>query len=482
MSIINKYPEYEATIGIEVHTQLNTESKIFCSCPNKFGSKPNTNICNICTGQPGTLPSLNKKVVDLAILTGLATNCQINQVSCFSRKHYVYPDTPKNYQITQGDKPICKNGYLEIELKNEKTKKIRIQRIHIEEDAGKTIHTNPGETLVDLNRSGTPLLEIVTYPDLSSAQEAKSYLMLLRSILQYINVSNANMEEGSFRADVNISVKKKIDKKLGTRVELKNINSFKFIVQAIEYEIENQIKKLQSGKKIIQQTKQWDTKKHLTIAMRNKEESQDYEYFNDPDMPLLVVNDKWIENIKKEIPELPSEKSKRLQNTYKIGKYESQILVEDIELANFFEKSAKLSALPQQTANWILRNVLAFLKENKLKLSNSKFTPENFAILIKKINDKTINSKVAQEVFDQMAKTGKNPTEVIKEKGLEQINSIKDLKKIVLQVIEQFPEQKEKYLGGKENLFMFFVGQTMKKTKGRGNPKIIQDLCKKLLH
>ena len=481
MSSINKYPEYEATIGIEVHTQLRTKSKAFCSCKNNFGDLPNTNICNVCTGQPGSLPALNKKVVDFAIMIGLATNCSIAKMSRFSRKHYTYPDTPKNYQITQGDEPICQNGYLIINSEQESSKKIGIERIHIEEDAGKIIESSGNESLIDLNRSGIPLLEIVSRPDMSSSKEAKAYLTLLRSTLQYLGVSNADMEKGSFRADVNISVKKKTAKELGTRIELKNINSFKYITQAIEYEIENQIKKIENGGTISQVTKRWDPKKHVTITTRKKEDAQDYEYFDDPNMSLLVIDDQWKEKIKKTIPELPNEKFKRLKEEYDIGSYEAEILTENVSLSDFFEKTATLSKLPQQTANWILRNLLGFLKLEKIKLSDSKFTPKNFSELIKKIDDKTINSKIAQEVFEEMAQTGKSPIDIIKEKGLEQIDSYEELKKIVEQVINESPEQKKKYLNGNKKLFMFFVGQSMKKTKGRGNPVIIQNICKELL-
>lgn len=481
-NILEKFPEYEATIGIEVHTQLKTKSKIYCSCPNKFGAKQNTNICPICTGQPGTLPVLNKKAVDFAIMLGLAANCKIQQQSDFARKHYIYPDTPKNYQITQGEFPICLEGFIPIELSNNgSTKKINLERIHIEEDAGKMIHGKNNESLVDLNRSGTPLLEIVSKPEIKNSFEAKAYLMRLQTILRYLGISNANMEEGSFRADVNVSIKKKTDKNLGTKVEVKNINSFKFVGQAIEFEIERQINKILKNEKISQETRTWNTKKHETVFMRSKEEAQDYRYFTDPNMPVIEVDQNWIDDIRKQIPELPHEKLARLQKDYKLTFDEAAILIEDIELTKFFEETVNIINLPKQICNWLLRNVLGYLKAEKTTLKQSKITPQNFAQLIQEIDKGTINTKVAQEVFEALAKSGKNPIDIIKEKGLEQVNDKKELEKIVLKIINDNTDQKTKYLAGNERLIKFFVGQAMKETKGKGNPVIIQKLYEKHL-
>jgi len=472
---------YEATIGIEVHTQLKTKSKAYCSCSNEFGAKPNSNICPTCAGYPGTLPVMNKKVVDFAIMAGVATNCKISPASDFARKHYLYPDTPKNYQITQGQNPICFDGFIYIELPDGSQKKIRIERIHMEEDAGKMLHDKEGQTIIDLNRCGAPLLEIVSKPDIRSSQEAKVYLMRLRTILRYLDISDANMEEGSFRADANISVKKSTDTEYGTKVEVKNINSFKFVGQAIDYEIKRQIELLEKNELVTQETRLWDTKNKQTVFMRSKEEAQDYRYFTEPDMPVIKVDEEWIKTIKEQIPELPYEKLNRFKKDYKINHEEAEILVEDLTLANFFEQTAKIVNLPKQICNWILRNLLAYLKENKISLEESKFTPQNFAQLIQEIDKGTINTKVAQDIFLDIAQTGKNPLDIIKEKGLEQISSEEELEKIVLEILKNNPEEKAKYLAGNERMLKFFVGQAMKATSGKGNPVVIQKLYEKHL-
>lgn len=480
-TILDKYSDFQACIGIEVHVQLKTNSKIFCSCHNRFGDKPNKNICPICAGYPGTLPVLNRKVVDFAIMAGIATNCDVKKVSKFARKHYMYPDLPKNFQITQGSFPICSKGHVKIQLEDGSEKEIGLTRIHIEEDAGKAIHANDKESFVDLNRAGTPLLEIVSEPDISDSVQAREYLKNLRNIVRYLGISDADMEKGSFRGDINISVKKKSDSKLGTKVELKNINSFKFIVQAIEYEIERQIELVKSGERVKQETRLWDTKNQVSVFMRSKEEAMDYRYLREPDLPLIVVGQKWLEDIKKQIPELPYDKFKRFQEDYKLSSYESEILINDIDLANFFESVVKNCNEPKIACNWMLRNLLAHLKDNKLNLNDSKVTAENFAELVCAIADDVINSKVAQDVFDEMAKTGNSPKNIIKEKGLEQVGSSEELEKIVLEIIKNNPDQVKAYLGGKDRLFGFFVGLAMKETKGKGNPKIIQDLFKKNL-
>jgi len=397
-SVLSKFPEYESTIGIEVHVQLKTKSKIFCSCKNQFGDEPNKNVCQICTGHPGVLPVLNKKVVDFAIMAGLATNCEIAQTCKFARKHYMYPDLPKNYQITQADLPICSNGSVPIEQPDGSIKKVGLTRIHIEEDAGKNIHATPDESYVDLNRTGSPLLEVVSEPDICSSYEAKAYLIRLKNIVQYLGISDADMDKGSFRGDVNISVKKKNVKELGTRVELKNINSFKFITQAIEYEIERQINLIESGETVKQETRLWDTKNHKSVFMRSKEEAEDYRYLIEPDLPLIVVDDEWKENIKKQLPELPHQKLARLQKEYGLSLYESEILINDVALANYFEITAKKSNLPKQVSNWMLRNLLGYLKENKINLQEFKITPENFSNFVTEIDKGTINTATAQDV------------------------------------------------------------------------------------
>jgi len=480
-SVLAQYPDYEVNIGIEVHVQLTTKSKIFCTCANVALSEPNSNICQICTGQPGVLPVLNKQVINYAIKAGLATHSQIAPISEFSRKHYFYPDLPKNYQITQQDFPICSNGHVQIRLENGEFKNIRLTRIHIEEDAGKNTHASASnESFVDLNRAGTPLLEIVTYPDISSSYEAREYLKALRLIVQYLDICSGNMEEGAFRADTNISVRKKNTDKLGTKCELKNINSFKFISDAIEYEIERQINLLESGEKVKQETRLWDTKERKTILMRSKEEAADYRYFKDPDLPKIRVEDLMIVQVKQIMPELPLEKFNRLIKENNLTPYEADILVLDRDLSNYFESAAKLTQ-SKQLINWILRDLMGLLKEQNSVLSQSKITPEKLAQLVDLLDKNIINNRAAQEVFAIMAQTGQDAQAIVKEKGLEQIGSPEELENIVLEIIKSNPNQVAQYKAGSEKMFGFFVGQAMQKTKGKGNPQILTDLLKKHL-
>lgn len=479
--ILAQYPDYEVNIGIEVHVQLTTKSKIFCTCANIALSEPNSNICQICTGQPGVLPVLNKQVINYAIKAGLATNSQIAPISEFSRKHYFYPDLPKNYQITQQDFPICSNGFVQIRLENGETKNIRLTRIHIEEDAGKNIHASASnESFVDLNRAGTPLLEIVTFPDISSSYEAREYLKALRLIVQYLDICSGNMEEGAFRADTNISVRKKNSEKLGTKCELKNINSFKFISDAIEYEIDRQINLLESGGKVKQETRLWDTKERKTTLMRSKEEAADYRYFKDPDLPKIRVDELMIDQIKQVMPELPIHKFNRLVTQNNLTPYEADILVLDRDLANYFETAAKLTK-SKQLINWILRDLMGLLKEQNSELSQSKITPEKLAQLVDLLDKNIINNRAAQEVFAIMAQTGQDAQVIVKEKGLEQIGNTEELENIVLEIIKANPNQVAQYKAGSEKMFGFFVGQAMQKTKGKGNPQILTELLKKHL-
>ncbi len=480
-SVLDHYPDYELTIGIEVHVQLNTKTKIFCACANSVGNKENANICNVCAGHPGVLPVLNKQVLNYAILAGLATNCTIAPRSEFARKHYFYPDLPKGYQITQNEYPICLDGYIPIKLEDGSTKNIRLIRIHMEEDAGKNIHSNFGDSsFVDLNRAGTPLLEIVSHPDISSTYEAKMYLKTLRAIVQYLGICSGNMEEGAFRADTNISVKKRTATQLGTRCELKNINSFKFIGDAIEYEIQRQIEQLESGHKIIQETRLWDSKNKKTISMRSKEEAADYRYFQDPDLPLIDIDEAWIARIKATMPELPQEKMERLCKENGLSPYEAEILLDDVELSHYFERAYKLNA-SKQIINWILRNVIGYTSEHKIALTDFKVTPEKLAQIIELLENGTINNHAALAVFEEVAQTGENPQDVVKEKGLEQIGSVDELEKIVKTIIDANPQVVADYKSGKPKLFGFFVGQAMKDTQGKGDPKVIQDLLKKHL-
>ncbi len=472
--------DYEVVIGIEVHVQLKTHSKIFCSCANQFGNLANVNICPICTGQPGSLPVLNRKVVDSAIMAGIATNCKIARVSEFSRKHYTYPDLPKNYQITQGDRPICTDGYVPIEREDGSMKKIRLFRIHVEEDAGKNLHMTTGESFVDLNRAGTPLIEIVTQPDISSSFEARAYLQRLRSIMYYLGISDVNMEEGSFRGDINISVRKK-GEPLGTKIELKNLNSFKFITSAIDYEVARQIEVLEEGGKLHQETRLWDTKKQETAVMRSKENAFDYRYIPDPDLPLLVIDEGWVERIKTRLPELPHFKFNRFQNEYGLSSYEASNLVESPELAKYFEAVVADCKLPKLASNWILRDVLGFLNLKKLDLDEVIVTPPMLAELIVEIDKGVINSKIGQEVFLEMAASGTYPSIIIQEKDLRQIGGIEELQDVVAQVIAAHPSVVADYQAGNQKVFPFLVGQAMKATKGKGNPIVIQELMRNAL-
>lgn len=479
-SVLEKFPSYEAVIGIEVHVQLTTKTKIFCSCPNQISKEPNSNICQICAGYPGVLPVLNQAVLDYAIMAGLATNCAIASTSQFDRKHYFYPDLPKGYQITQQAYPICTNGFVPIRLANGQGKQIRLIRIHIEEDAGKNVHTDSGESFVDLNRAGTPLLEIVSHPDIASAEEAKTYLKTLRAIVQYLGICSGNMEEGAFRADTNVSVRKKGASKFGTRVELKNINSFKFIGDAAEHEIERQIMLLENGGTVKQETRLWDTKNRVTIAMRSKEEMADYRYFQEADLPLVHIDKSWIERIRGSMPELPERKFERLCKEKGLSPYEAEIIIEDKALATYFEQATRHSS-SKNIINWILRDLMNYVKEAKVDIGACKVTPEKLAQLVALVDSGSINNQAAKQVFNEIAKSGKSPQDIVKELGLEQIGSTDVLEELVKKVIAENPAAVQEYKAGKEKLFSFFVGQAMAKAQGKGNPQVIQELVKKYL-
>lgn len=479
-SILHKYPNYEVVIGIEVHVQLNTKSKIFCTCSNAKEDQPNVNICQVCTGQPGSLPMLNKEVINAAIKAGIATNCAIAHECSFARKHYFYPDLPKDYQITQSDRPICKDGFVTIKLEDGKEKNIKLIRIQIEEDAGKNIHSNfSNESFVDLNRTGTPLLEIITHPDISSSYEAREYLKTLRLIVLYLDICSGNMEEGAFRADTNISVRKKGETKLGTKCELKNINSFKFIGDAIEYEIERQIKLVESGQKVLQETRLWDTKERKTITMRSKEEAADYRYFNDPDLPYIEISSDKVDEIKKIMPQLPHEKYKTL-TTAGLSDYEAEILINDLELVNYYEQASQLTK-SKNLINWILRDLMQVVKDRKIALKELKIQPKQIAELMELLDYGVINNRAAQEVFIEVSNTGRDPKVIVQEKGLQQIGDVAELENIIKEIVNSNPAQVEQYKSGKDKMFGFFVGQAMQKTKGKGNPQLINELLKKYL-
>lgn len=482
VSALERYPDYRMDIGIEVHVQLNTKSKIFCSCSNAQTTTANENICPVCSGYPGVLPVLNKQVVEFATMAGLALSCEVQSISEFDRKHYFYPDLPKNYQITQNDRPICRNGHVMIRLADGSTKKIRINRIHIEEDAGKNMHSDmTNESYVDLNRTGTPLLEIVTEPDIENAEEAKAYLKTLRAIMQYLGVSTCNMEEGSFRADTNISVRKKDSDTLGTRCELKNINSFKFIGDAIEYEAERHIETVERGEKIIQETRLWDSKNRKSLSMRSKENLADYRYFTDPDLSLVEVSAEMLERVQKSLPELPFAKFERYKKEFGLSDYEAEIITSEIDLSRYFEEL--MERHPGKTSvNWLLRDVLGCIKDRKQTISECLVTPAKLAEIVKMLEDGVINNKAAREIFDIVAENGGEPGAIVEEKGLKQIGSSDELEAIAKQVVADNQNLVEQYKAGKQNLFGFFVGACMKATKGKGNPKMFQEILKKLLN
>jgi aspartyl-tRNA(Asn)/glutamyl-tRNA(Gln) amidotransferase subunit B len=480
-TVLDRYTDHKMDIGIEVHVQLNTKSKIFCGCSNAQEQTPNKNICPICAGYPGVLPVLNKQVVEFAILAGLGTNCEISRISEFDRKHYFYPDLPKNYQITQNDHPICRNGYVMIRLEDGSTKKIRINRIHIEEDAGKNTHSDfTGESFVDLNRTGTPLLEVVTEPDIESAEEARAYLKALRTIMQYVAVSTCNMEEGSFRADTNLSVRKKDAQELGTRCELKNINSFKFIGDAIEYEAERQILAVMQGETIIQQTRLWDSKNRKSMVMRSKGGMADYRFFTDPDLALIEVEEEFLQSIKACFPEMPFEKYDRYKKEFGLSDYEADIITTDLALTKYFEELMGCHN-SKSSVNWLLRDILGSVKDLKNSIETCKVTPVKLAEIVKSIEDGVINNKAAKEIFEIIAVDGGDVANIIEVRGLKQVGTADELDAIVKNVIAQHPDLVAEYRSGKQNLFGFFVGTCMKTMGGNGDPKQLQALLKKYL-
>ena len=471
--------EYEAVIGLEVHIQLLTKTKIFCGCSTDFGAPPNTHVCPVCMGMPGVLPVLNKKVVEYAIKLGLALNCRINKFSRFARKNYFYPDLPKGYQISQYELPILEGGAVEIFI-NGGYKKIALERIHMEEDAGKTVH-KPDGSYVDFNRAGVPLLEIVSKPVMHTPEEAGEYLKSLRRIVRYLGICDGNMEEGSLRCDANVSVRIKGEDKLGTKTELKNMNSFKHVEKALEYEIERQIDVLKEGGKVIQQTRLWDEKSGITKPMRSKEESFEYRYFPDPDLVPLIIDDKWIDDVRKTLPELPKEKLERFIEEYGIKPEDARVLVEERELAEYFERAAKKSKEPQSVANWILSELLGYLNRDGKEIKDTLIKPEQIGKLVELVEKGIISGKIAKTVFKEMYNSGDDPEKIVKEKGLIQITDRGEIEKLVEEVLESNPKAVEQYKAGKKNTIGFFVGQIMKKTKGKANPKIVNELLVKKL-
>lgn len=478
-SVLHKYPDYEVVIGIEVHVQLTTRTKIFCACANNTHATPNQNVCPICAGHPGMLPVLNEAVLENAIKAGLAINATIHSPSLFDRKHYFYPDLPKGYQITQQFLPICTDGFVSIFLEDGSEKKIRVKRIHIEEDAGKNSHLpQVGESLIDLNRAGTPLLEIVSEPDIRSAYEAREYLKNLRSIVQYLGICSGNMQEGAFRADTNISVRKKGTTQLGTKCELKNINSFKFIADAIEHEIERQIELILNGGTVKQETRLWDTKQKVTIPMRSKEEAADYRYFPEPDVPALYAPAEIIAHIKDHMPELPFAKIKRYIKDLGLSFYEASVLVEDKDVANYFEQAYAIN--PSKTiVNWILRDLLCFINDHKMEITKCPIDAKRLGKLTALIDNGSINNNSAKRIFEYMLTANDDPETIMNQYGLAQTASHDELEAIVKAVIHENAADFSEFKNGKDKLLGFFVGQIMKKSNGKANPKIIQELLLK---
>ena len=477
----NLRDKYEVVIGLEVHAQLKTISKIFAPDGTEFGQEQNTQTSPITLGMPGVLPVLNKEVVNMGILTGLALNCEIPARCKFDRKQYFYPDLPKGYQISQYDEPICVNGHIDI-----KGKRIGITRAHLEEDAGKLVHAGAdglagsSYSLVDLNRAGTPLLEIVSEPDMRSSEEARAYMEELRSIVRYIGVCDGNLEEGSMRCDANISIMPKGSKEFGTRAEIKNVNSFSALQRAIEYEIDRQIEIVEEGGKVVQETRLWDDNSRETRSMRGKEDAHDYRYFPEPDLMPLEISREWVEEIKNKMPELPNAKRQRYMDLG-LSEYDANVIVEQMGVALFFDEVLKLGATPKIAVNFIMGEITAYLKEEHLEITDTKLTPDNLAELISLIEKGTISNNIGKQIVLDMMKDGKKASQIVEEKGLSQISDTGAIKEIVQKIIDANPNQVEAYRGGKVQLLGFFVGQVMKETKGRANPQTVNELVKELL-
>ena len=468
--------EYETVIGLEVHCQLKTNTKVWCSCDADYDNKePNTAVCPICTGQPGALPKLNEKVLDYAIKAALALGCEINRESYFDRKNYFYPDSPKNYQITQFFKPYAENGVLKITTNSGKEASVGIERIQIEEDTAKSIHT-ASETLLNYNRASVPLIEIISKPEIKNAEEAYAYLNTLKDRLKYTKVSDVSMELGSLRCDANVSVRKKGETKLGTRTETKNLNSFKAVVKAIEYETNRQIEVLESGGRVVQETRLWDEENAVTKPMRSKEEAMDYRYFPEPDLPAIIITESRLSNVKDEMPEFADEKAKRFINEYKLNEMEAATLSSEQELAEYYEEVVKVSDDARLAANWVLTEILRVLKEKNISIEEFSVEPENIGKLIKLIKVNTISSKIAKDVFEILLSENKDPEIIVKEKGLVQITDNSEIEKIVEQVLAENPQSVEDYKAGKSNALKYLVGQSMRLSKGKANPQMINEM------
>nr|WP_302141023.1 Asp-tRNA(Asn)/Glu-tRNA(Gln) amidotransferase subunit GatB [uncultured Schaedlerella sp.] len=473
--------QYETVIGLEVHVELATRTKIFCGCSTAFGAAPNTHTCPVCTGMPGSLPVLNRQVVEYAMAIGLATNCRITRVCKFDRKNYFYPDNPQNYQISQLYLPIARDGYVEIEAGDTK-KKVRIHEMHMEEDAGKLIHDEWDDTsLVDYNRSGVPLVEIVSEPDMRSAEEVIAYLEKLRQIIQYLGASDCKLQEGSMRADVNLSVREAGSSQFGTRTEMKNLNSFKAISHAIEGERERQIELLEEGKAVIQETRRWDDNKESSYAMRSKEDAQDYRYFPEPDLVPIVISDEWIEAVKSRQPELRTEKLERYKKEFDIPRYDAEIITESKSMADLFEAATAICKKPKKVSNWLMVETMRLMKEHGMEPEDLRFSPENLAKLIDLADAGVVNSSVAKEVFEKVFSEDVDPEQYVEEHGLKTVHDEGALKAVLEQVIADNPQAVSDYRGGKEKALGALVGQTMKAMKGKANPGMVNQMLREML-
>ena len=473
--------QYETVIGLEVHVELATKTKIFCGCSTAFGGAPNTHTCPVCTGMPGSLPVLNKQVVEYAMGIGLATHCDITRVCKFDRKNYFYPDNPQNYQISQLYQPIARNGYVEIAVGDTK-KKVRIHEMHMEEDAGKLVHDEWDDTsLVDFNRSGVPLVEIVSEPDMRSSEEVIAYLEKLRTIIQYLGASDCKLQEGSMRADVNLSVREVGTQEFGTRTEMKNLNSFKAIARAIEGERERQIELIEEGKSVIQETRRWDDNKESSHAMRSKEDAQDYRYFPEPDLVPIVIDDEWIEKIKEKQPEFRDEKLERYKKEFDIPQYDAEILTESKHMADIFEETTAICGKPKKVSNWLMVETMRLLNENGQEPADIKFSPENLAKLIELADAGTINSSVAKEVFEKVFAEDVDPKKYVEDHGLKTVNDEGALRTLAEEVIAKNPKAVEDFKGGKEKALGALVGQIMKAMKGKANPGMVNELLREML-
>jgi aspartyl-tRNA(Asn)/glutamyl-tRNA(Gln) amidotransferase subunit B len=474
--------EYEAVIGLEVHAQLLTDSKVFCGCSTKFGAPPNTLTCPVCLGMPGSLPVLNRKVLEFAIRLALAAHCEISGRCRFARKNYFYPDLPKGYQISQYELPLARNGWVEIEAEGT-SKRIGITRIHMEEDAGKLVHDEAQPlSYVDFNRTGVPLVEIVSEPDLRTPEEASAYLRKLRDILRYLDICDGNMEEGSFRCDANVSLRPAGAQAFGVRTELKNMNSFRFVQRALEYEIKRQRAILEQGGQIIQETRLWDSAKGVTLSMRGKEEAHDYRYFPDPDLVPVAVDEGWIEKVRRELPELPDVKKERFTREYELPEYDAGVLTTSKDLAAYFEACVARYPHPKKVSNWIMVELLRELHQDDREIDRCPLSPTALAELLHLMDQGVISGKIAKSVFEEMYATGKPPGVLIEEKGLRQVSDEGEIGRVIDEVIGAHPKEAEEYRAGKEKLFGFFVGQVMKRTQGRANPKLVNEMLRERLH